>query len=135
MYVRFAQCNVGFFFCFVFVFVFKGSNTSENGVYYGNTATVSAAVWAVILLHTDWETSTKQFYHCRLKCGTCIFFVFNAHTCMLCACMWVPCICVWVLYMHVWMCVCVRACVCVCVLVCVCVCVCVCTTEEAAKTL
>lgn len=68
----------------------------------------SAAVWAGTLLRTDWETSTEQFYHCRLKCGTCVFFVFNSHTSTLCACAWVLCICVWVLYVHVWMCVCVR---------------------------
>lgn len=68
--------------------------------------TVFAAVWQVTLLYTNLETSDKQFYHCRLKDGTCIFFVFNAHTYMFCACMWVLCICVRVLFMHVWMCVC-----------------------------
>lgn len=98
MYVRFAQCNV--------VFLRLRYHTSENEVYYGNTETVFAAVWQLTLLYTNLETSARQFYHCRLKCGTCIFFVFNAHTYILCTCMWVLCIRVWVLYMHVWVYVC-----------------------------
>lgn len=90
LYVRFAQCNV--------VFLRLKYHTSKNEVYYGDMETVFAAVWQVTLLYTDLETSAKQFHHCRLKCGTCFFIVFNIRTYMFCACMWVPCMCMNVVY-------------------------------------
>lgn len=94
LYVRFAQCNV--------VFLRLNYHTSENEVYYGNTESLCSCVTSHSAIHQFGDLR----HHCRLNDGTCIFFVFNAHTYMFGACVWVLCIRVWVLYMHVWVCVC-----------------------------